>query len=257
MTTPANANLLLLSNSSVHGMGYLEHATDAIGEFLSGQRKVHFAPFALADRDGYAGRAAAALKQYGVAVFSLHVVEHPRVELEQADVLFVGGGNSFRLLHALQAHDLLDVVRARVASGELAYMGSSAGTNMACPTLRTTNDMPIVQPRSFEAFGLLPFQINPHYLDPDPASTHMGETREKRIEQFLEDNDVAVLGMREGAWLRQRGGHLALGGTTGARLFQRGQPPMEYNEGADLSPLLGHSPRFDVPNERDALAARK
>ncbi len=125
------------------------------------------------------------------------------------------------------------------------YLGSSAGTNLSCPTIRTTNDMPIVQPRSFEAFGLVPFQINPHYLDPDPSSTHMGETREQRIEQFHEENAVPVLGLREGAWLRRRGGKLLLAGTTGARLFGRGQPAVEFTDGADLSLLLRTKVRFD------------
>jgi dipeptidase E len=126
-------------------------------------------------------------------------------------------------------------------------MGSSAGTNMACPTLRTTNDMPIVEPAAFETVGLLPFQINPHYLDPDPASTHMGETREQRITQFLEENEVAVLGMREGSWLRRKGNVLTLGGHTGARLFERDRQPREFEQGDDLSFLLSLTPVFDSP----------
>jgi dipeptidase E len=165
-------------------------------------------------------------------------------------VLFVGGGNSFRLLKALHDRDIVRVVNKRVGEGDLSYMGSSAGTNMACPSVRTTNDMPIVQPASFEAFGLIPFQINPHYIDPDPASTHMGETREKRIHQFQEENDVAVLGMREGAWLRQKGDVLTLQGTTGARLFRRGLEEEEFTEGADLSFLLTLPTRFDQGSER-------
>jgi dipeptidase E len=159
--------------------------------------------------------------------------------------LFVGGGNSFRLLKALHEQKLIGVTRRRVEAGELSYMGSSAGTNMACPTLRTTNDMPIVEPPSFVSFELVPFQINPHYLDPDPASTHMGETREKRIHQFQEENDVAVLGMREGSWLRRQGDELTLCGTTGARLFRSGQAEEEFVEGADLSFLLRLPARFD------------
>jgi dipeptidase E len=240
-------DLLLLSNSSVHGRGYLEHALGAIEEFLTGRTTVHFAPYALKDQDGYTQRVEAALGPFGVTVVGLHTTADPAAAVEEAEVLFVGGGNSFRLTKALQTNGLLEPVRRRVAAGELSYMGSSAGTNMACPTLRTTNDMPIVEPSTFESFGLLPFQINPHYLDPDPSSTHMGETRQQRIEQFLEENDVVVLGMREGSWLRRKDTDLRLGGTTGARLFQRGSEPREFQEGADLSFLLDVTPGFDQP----------
>jgi dipeptidase E len=118
---------------------------------------------------------------------------------------------------------------------------------MACPSLRTTNDMPIVQPPTFEALGLVPFQVNPHYLDADPTSKHRGETREQRIVEFLEENDVAVVGLREGSWLRQCGPSLQLGGISGARLFRRGEPAREYAPGADLSWLLDAEPRFDTP----------
>jgi dipeptidase E len=244
-----NSDLLLLSNSSVFGRGYLEHARDAIAEFLGDRKTVHFAPYALADHDAYSGRAGAVFTGFGATVVGLHTTPDPKAALEQAEVLFVGGGNSFRLLKALHDHDLIETVRRRVAAGELSYMGSSAGTNMACPSVRTTNDMPIVEPRSFESFNLVPFQINPHYIDPDPASTHMGETREKRIHQFHEENDVAVLGMREGAWLRRKGSTLTLCGTTGARLFRRGSEEEEFTEGADLSFLLGLSVKFDTQLE--------
>lgn len=240
-------DLLLLSNSSVYGRGYLEHALSAIEEFLSGHKVVHFAPYALRDHDSYTEHARATLSQFGVDVIGLHTTPDPAAALESADVVFVGGGNSFRLVKALQDHGLLAPVRRRVGAGELSYMGSSAGTNMSCPTIRTTNDMPIVEPDTFESFGIIPFQINPHYLDPDPASTHMGETRELRIQQFLEENDVAVLGMREGAWLRRRDGELSLGGTTGARLFERGKDPREFKQGDDLSFLLNVTPGFDEP----------
>ncbi len=240
-------DLLLLSNSSVYGRGYLEHALPAIGEFLGGYKTVHFAPYALLDRDGYTEHARSTLAQFDVSVIGLHTTPDPAAAVESAEVVFVGGGNSFRLLQALQNNGLLEPIRRRVSAGELSYMGSSAGTNMSCPTVRTTNDMPIVEPGSFESFGLIPFQINPHYLDPDPASTHMGETREMRILQFLEENDVAVLGMREGAWLRRRDRELRLGGTTGARLFERGQEPREFQDGDDLSFLLDRTPGFDRP----------
>ena len=178
----------------------------------------------------------------------MHTFASPRQAIEEARVLFVGGGNSFRLLRTLQQYDLLDLVQRRVMDGEVRYMGASAGSNMACPSLRTTNDMPIVQPHSFEAFGLIPFQINPHYVDADPNSTHMGETRERRIEEFLEENDVPVLGMREGCWLRRSGDTLRLDGLAGARLFTRGAAPQECAPGEDLSWLLKVKGRFDEPS---------
>jgi dipeptidase E len=241
------SELLLLSNSAMPGRGYLEHALDAIAAFLGDCRIIHFAPYALADYEGYTTHVQVALEPLRVSVVGLHRAGDARAALESADALFAGGGNSFRLLRALQRHGLLEPVRRRVEAGVLRYLGSSAGTNMACPSLRTTNDMPIVQPASFEAFGLLPFQINPHYLDPDPHSTHMGETREQRIKEFLEENDVAVLGLREGAWLRRSGGLLRLRGETGARLFRRGAEPRELRPGADLSWLLDLPVRFDRP----------
>ncbi|KAB8139916.1 dipeptidase PepE [Chloroflexia bacterium SDU3-3] len=239
-------DLLLLSNSRMHGQPPLAHLGPALDAFLQGRATIHFAPFALRDHEGYTASIRAALAPRGIRVVGLHAVADPLAELAHAEVLFVGGGNSFRLLKQLYALGLLDVVRRRVASGELRYMGASAGSNMACPSLRTTNDMPIVQPPSFEAFGLIPFQINPHYIDADPSSTHMGETRAQRIAEFLEENAVPVLGLREGAWLRRQDDRLTLHGPTGAVLFERGAEPQPYAEGADLSFLLGRSPAFDT-----------
>ncbi|MGK7312940.1 MAG: dipeptidase PepE [Candidatus Longimicrobiales bacterium M2_2A_002] len=238
-------DLLLLSNSSLHGMGFLEHALDAIAEFLGGRRTVHFAPFAVADHDGYTAKVRQALESLDARVVGLHSVD-ARAAAEDAEVLFVGGGNTFRLLEAIQRLRLIEVVRRRATAGELAYLGSSAGTNLSCPTIRTSNDMPIVEPRMFDAFSLVPFQINPHYQDPDPGSTHMGETRAQRIAEFLEENDVPVLGVREGAWLRRRGSTLTLHGETGGLLFRRGREPEAFDDGADLSFLLGEPARYDT-----------
>ena len=240
-------NLFLLSNSSQAGMNYLEHAMDALRGFLDGEQTIHFVPYALANHDGYTASIQQALAPSGITIKGVHTFASPRRAIEEARVLYAGGGNSFRLLKALQHYDLLDIVRRRVMEGELRYMGSSAGSNMACPSLRTTNDMPIVQPRSFEAFGLIPFQINPHYLDADPNSSHMGETRERRIEEFLEENDVPVVGLREGSWLRRNGDTLRLDGVTGARLFPRNAGPQECAPGEDLSWLLDVKGRFDQP----------
>jgi dipeptidase E len=151
--------------------------------------------------------------------------------------VFIGGGNTFRLLKALYDHDLLGVIRERVSRG-MPYIGSSAGSNIAAPTIRTTNDMPIVQPPSFDALGLVSFQINPHYLDPDPNSTHKGETREERIIQFLEENETPVVGIREGAMLRIENGKTQLRGSTGARIFRRGHEPVETVPGDYLDELV-------------------
>jgi dipeptidase E len=157
--------------------------------------------------------------------------------LASAEAVFVGGGNTFRLLRALQSTGHLEALRARVAAG-MPYMGASAGTNIAAPTIKTTNDMPIVQPASFDALGLLPFQINPHFIDADAASRHMGETREERLREYLEENEVPVVGLREGAWLRREGATLRLEGRNGARLFRRGEAPEELAPGAALDRLL-------------------
>jgi dipeptidase E len=238
-------NLFLLSSTAVAGMQPLAYALDAVKDFLGEERVVHFVPYAMTDHDDYTAWAQQTMAPLGIAVKGVHTEADPYQVVAEAHVLYVGGGNSFRLLKILQEHNLLDMVRARVEAGDMRYMGSSAGTNMACPSLRTTNDMPIVQPASFEAFSLIPFQINPHYLDPDPNSTHQGETRAQRIKQFLEENNVPVLGMREGCWLRRRGAELHLGGITNACLFTRGTEPQEIAPGADLSWLLEKPAYFD------------
>jgi dipeptidase E len=240
--------LLLLSSSRIYGGACLEYARETLLDFLGGRRTVHFAPFAVADEAGYTAQVGRSLAEYGLQVVGLDGLGDSAVgeAVESAEVLFVGGGNSFRLLKRLQELGLLEHVRRRVLAGELRYMGSSAGSNMACPSLRTTNDMPIVQPASFSAFGLVPFQINPHYVDAPSGSTHMGETREQRIAEFLQHNDVAVLGLREGAWLRRCGGALTLGGVMGGRVFRRGVLPEEIAPGTDVSWLLEAEPRFDL-----------
>jgi len=239
--------LLLLSTSTVYGGTYLEYALDVVKDFLGDCRRVHFAAYAGADLDHYTARVAAALRPLGLSVTGLHATGRPpRDSVNEAEVLFVGGGNSFRLLRAFQRLELLDVVRERARAGQLRYWGSSAGSNLACPTIRTTNDMPIVEPAGLRALGLIPFQLNPHYVDADPGSTHMGETREQRLLQFLEVNDVPVLGLREGSLLRLRQHTLELRGSATARLFRRGDAPADYAPGSDLSSLLTISPRFDA-----------
>ncbi len=239
--------LMLLSNSTSPGQPFLAHALDAIAGLLRpDRRRLLFVPFASADPDRYTGVMARALAPLSVQVTGAHQSPDPAGAVAAADAVFVGGGNSFRLLRALQDRGLLPVIAAAARAG-LPYLGSSAGTNVACPSLRTTNDMPIVQPRSFAALGLIPFQINPHYLDHDPASTHQGETRQQRIEEFLQENDVPVVGLREGSWLRVSGQSAVIGGTASGRLFQRGAAPADLPPGRDVSGLLAAQPRFDVP----------
>jgi dipeptidase E len=158
--------------------------------------------------------------------------------VKEADAVFVGGGNTFRLLKALNDLSILEILRTRVLTG-VPYIGSSAGTNVACPTIRTSNDMPIVEPPSLAALGLVPFQVNPHYLDPDPTSRHMGETREERLLQFLEENDVPVVGLREPSMLRIEDGSATLLGNAPARVFRRDVTPFEVPPGTRLDEHLG------------------
>ena len=173
----------------------------------------------------------------GYVLDSIHTASDPRQAVNDAEAIFIGGGNTFRLLKALYDNDVLRLIASRVTAG-MPYIGTSAGSNVAGPTIRTTNDMPIVQPPSFEALGLVPFQINPHFLDADPSSTHMGETREERILQFLEENDTPVAGLREGAMVLAENGSCLLKGSSGARIFRRGRDPVEVQPGERLDHLL-------------------
>jgi dipeptidase E len=229
--------LLLLSNSTQHGQGYLDHALAELEDLLGGAGRVLFVPFALADRERYTATFRARLARIGVEVDELAAAGRGRGQIEAAVAVFVGGGNTFRLLATLQEHGLVEPLRTRALEG-MPYAGASAGINLACPSIRTTNDMPIVEPRSFDALGLVPFQINPHYLDPEPGSTHMGESRAQRIAEFLEENDRVVVGLREGGWIRVEGARGRIGGERGARIFRRGSEPEERPPGAALDDLL-------------------
>jgi dipeptidase E len=234
---PSVPQLLLLSTSTVHGTAYLEHAAAELQEFLGSRRRVLFIPYALRDRDAYAAKARGAFGALGYELDSLHEAASPTSAVLSAEAIFCGGGNTFRLLKTLQELDLMLHIRSRVLNG-LPYAGASAGSNLACPTLKTTNDMPIVQPPSFHALELVAFQINPHYFDADPASQHMGETRDARILEFHEENAFPVVGLREGAMLRVDGDRVILKGRAGARLFRRGQPPQELLPVTEIQSLL-------------------
>ncbi len=229
--------LLLLSNSTNHGERYLAHAADEMLDLLASCQRILFVPFALHDRAAYTAKFRTRLEELGRGVDELAADATGRRQIETAEAVFVGGGNTFRLLQTLQVAELLAPLRERALVG-MPYLGASAGINLAGPTIRTTNDMPIVEPHGFDALGLVPFQINPHYLDADPGSTHMGETRAERIAEFHEENAAVVLGLRERAWIRVEGPRAWLGGERGACIFRRGSAPEERATGAALDDLL-------------------
>ncbi|KAB5577439.1 hypothetical protein PHYPO_G00209980 [Pangasianodon hypophthalmus] len=235
-----NRRLLLVSNSTLYGGGYLQHCQHNISDFFGKQvKRILFVPYALHDRDAYTKTARDKLSSLGYEVDSVHEAADPVEAVRKAEAIFIGGGNTFRLLKALYDNNLVTEIKKRVFQDGVPYMGSSAGTNVATVSINTTNDMPIAFPPSFSAIGLVPFNINPHYLDPDPNSRHMGETREQRITQYHEElNTPCVLGLREGSMLLVEGNKATLLGTTNARLFQRGKEPSEHEPGSDLSFLL-------------------
>ncbi|HYO78313.1 MAG TPA: dipeptidase PepE [Thermoanaerobaculia bacterium] len=219
--------LLLISSSIVHGYGFLDHAEADIRALLGKRRNVAFVPFAQHDVGTYSGRVRVRLAEMGFDVTQVHGPE----EIEAADAIYIGGGNTFRLLAQMYETGIVDLIRERVRGG-IPYFSASAGTNVATPSIRTTNDMPIVYPPTFDALGLIPFQINPHYLDPDPSSTHKGETREDRIREFHEENTTPVLGLREGSMLRVEDDVVTLIGDKPARIFTRGETPYELETGS-------------------------
>src|SRR5262245_53951938 len=229
--------LLLISNSTLYGGGYLDHAEKEIRNFFGGVRRVVFIPFAQRNQDVYAALARQRLAAMGYEMDPAHEASDPRKAASAAEAVFVGGGNTFRLLKGLYDFELLPPIRLRGAEG-MPYLGSSAGSIVACPSLNTTKDMPVVQPPSCDALGLVGFQISPHYLDPDPGSTHMGETQEERINQYLEENHASVVGLREGTMLRVERGSIVLKGVTKARIFRRGQTPVEVEPESNLAELL-------------------
>jgi dipeptidase E len=233
--------LLLLSNSTNYGQTMYAHAAHAFSEVVA-DRPVTFVPFALADWDDYADRAIAAMRAFGVSATSAHRASAPDRAILEAEVVMMGGGNTFRLLEALYQLNVIDGLSQRVRAGATRYIGASAGSNVACPSIRTTNDMPICRPPRFDSLGVVPFQINLHYVDVDPQSTYMGESRDTRIEEFLEENDCPVLAMYEGSWLQVRDKRATVAGP--ARLFQR-EGCEAFDGGVDVSHLLHLTPTFD------------
>ncbi len=232
--------LLLISNSTNAGEAYLEYPMKEIQRFL-GEKKVTgiFLPYAgvTISYDDYAARVRSRFNEIGHDIKSIHEMKDPVKAIENAEAIIVGGGNTFHLLKMIRDNGLIEPVRKKIKDGT-PYIGWSAGSNMACPTIKTTNDMPIVEPDSFEAFHFVDFQINPHYLDKNPDG-HAGETREDRISEFLVANPkVTVLGLREGCMLRIENGDMQLIGSRPVRVFTADKEPFEMNSSDDLSVFL-------------------
>jgi dipeptidase E len=232
--------LLLLSNSTNAGGIYLDHARQYIKKFLGDRPvKVLFIPYAAVtfSYEEYETKVREKFNETGHELESIHRYNNPVRAVENAEAIAVGGGNTWKLLKTIQEEKLIEPVRKKVFSG-MPYIGWSAGANVACPTLRTTNDMPVVQPYSFNAFNLVPFQINPHYLDVNPAG-HAGETREQRIMEFIELNpEIYVIGLREGTMLLIENNSVKLIGPGKARIFKKSSDPVEISSENDISYLL-------------------
>ncbi len=231
--------LLLISNSTNAGEPYLSYPLPYIGSFLAGVREVAFVPYAAVTFSyaEYERRVQERFSTLGIRVRSVHRAADPAAAIRRAPAICVGGGNTFALAKKMQEQGLMSAIRSRVRAG-VPYVGWSAGSNVACPTICTTNDMPIVEPESFRAIGAVKFQINPHYLDANPEG-HAGETREVRLLEFAAANPRRyAVGLREGCMLRYEEGRLELLGSRPMRIFHKGIAPYEVQPGDDLSFLL-------------------
>lgn len=224
--------ILLASTSTVYGGTYLSYLQDELIDFFTGIDEILFVPYARPSgitHDEYTQIAQQFFNRVGKRIVGLHTFADPKKAIRQAKAIFTGGGNTFVLVNQLYGLEVMDVLREAVENGTL-YMGTSAGSNIAGQTMQTTNDMPIVYPPSFKTLGLVPFNINPHYLDPDPQSKHKGETRETRIKEFHVFNDTPVIGLRESSWLRVEDEKVSLKGDLTARIFLKEQEPYESTE---------------------------
>ena len=232
-------NLLLISNSTNAGEPYLKYPIQEIAKTLQGVTEIVFIPYAAVtfSYDEYERRVQERFNEIGIKVSSIHHALNKRNFIRHAQAIMIGGGNTFALLKKMQEEDLLDMIYRRVKAG-VPYVGWSAGSNVTCPTICTTNDMPIVQPASFRAIGLVPFQINPHYLDANPEG-HAGETREQRINEYLEANRSRyVVGLREGCMLRLVDDSIELIGNRPMRIFKKGIATYEVQPGEDINFLI-------------------
>lgn len=233
MTT---TSLLLISNSTLHGSGYLDHCAEEIKSFTKNKSTVLFVPYARPSgmsHDEYTDIARKRFEQMGKTLHGIHEFDNKNKAIDDHDIVFIGGGNTFVLITQLYKNNIIKPLQQAIHNG-LLYIGTSAGSNVACQSIQTTNDMPIMYPPSFRALGLVPFNINPHYIDPDPNSKHMGETREKRIQEFFEFNDIPVIGLREGAMIHCHDNTFTLKGISSARLFKKNQEAEELQIGKEI-----------------------
>ncbi|MBE8725644.1 dipeptidase PepE [Flavobacterium hungaricum] len=232
-------NILIASTSTLHGGSYLEYLLPTLQEHFKNCKNLLFIPYARPggiSHDEYTQKAAQVFSSIGIDVRGIHEFENPQDAVKNAEGIFTGGGNTFLLVTQLYKNNVMQLLSETVKNGT-PYLGSSAGSNICGLSMQTTNDMPIIYPPSFQTLGLIPFNINPHYLDADLQSKHMGETRETRIKEFHAFNAIPVLGLREGSWLEVKGDKITLKGNLSARLFTQNKEPQELAPESDLSDL--------------------
>ena len=225
--------MIIASTSTVYGSGYLEYILPELVDFFKGVNEILFIPYARPggiSYEEYTETANKAFRKIDKKVVGIHEFDDPKKAIQNSEAIFVGGGNTFVLVDTLYANGLLLEIKEAVEKGTL-YFGTSAGSNITGISMKTTNDMPIVYPPDFKTLGLIPFNLNPHYLDPDPKSKHKGETRETRIKEFHIYNDTPVLGLREGSWLKVQGHEITLLGNLTAKLFRKSEKPTELEPG--------------------------
>ncbi|MFC7357676.1 dipeptidase PepE [Jejudonia soesokkakensis] len=233
-------NLLIASTSTLYGGSYLDYLKDALSVLFSETDRIIFIPFARPggiSHDEYTLKASEVFKKINKKLIGIHEFENPLEALQQAKGIFTGGGNTFVLVNELYKHSLMQPLREAIFNG-LPYLGTSAGSNICGVSMQTTNDMPIVYPPSFKTLGVIPFNINPHYLDPISGTKHMGETRETRIKEFHTQHTVPVVGLREGSWFRVQGDSIILHGNVTARVFEQEKDAYEINPGTNLQTIF-------------------
>ena len=232
-------NLIIASTSTLHGTGYLEYFSDELAVFFKEVNAILFIPYARPSgisHENYTEKVGEAFAKIGKTVKGIHEFENPIEAITKAEAIFIGGGNTFVLSYQLHKNNLIETLQTAIKNG-IPYLGTSAGSNICGLTIKTTNDMPIVYPPNFNALAIVPFNINPHYLDPNTDSKHMGETRETRIKEFHKFNTSPVIGLREGSWLYVYGDSIVLKGTLNARIFEYNKMPYEIEPGAELNDL--------------------